>query len=137
MDWAMINLIQVRTLLREMVIGRGFRVEVYERSDDSEWEGTFGSPGNLSCIEEYVFDPNGFDSSIPSCRVLVLNFVSKTSYGLAVVDGETREAQFATLEDDERFSQLEAVIVQAQVKEVIICTKPSAKFLAAVTKCSA
>ena len=99
-----------------MVIGRGFRVEVYERSDDSEWEGTFGSPGNLSCIEEYVFDPNGFDSSIPSCRVLVLNFVSKTSYGLAVVDGETREAQFATLEDDERFSQLEAVIVQAQVK---------------------
>ena len=59
MDWAMINLVQLRQLLKELIISRGFRVEIFSRieDDNSKWEGIGGSPGNLSCIEEFIFDP--------------------------------------------------------------------------------
>ena len=49
MDWVMLNLVQLRQLLRELIIVRGFKAEIYERIND-EWEAIYGSPGNLSCV---------------------------------------------------------------------------------------
>jgi hypothetical protein len=95
MDWAMINLVQLRQLLKELIIVKGFRVEIYTKSESGEWEGVFGSPGNLSCIEEYVFDPTGSDNSVPTCRVLSMYNLKQSAdqnkYVIGIVDAENRE----------------------------------------------
>ena len=105
----------MRSLLRELIIIRGFRVEIFERGEN-DWEGISGSPGNLSCIENYVFDANGNDLAVPSCRVLAL-VLSKTGpsenfYSYALVDAETREALVNTIQDDGRYSQVKIVILK-------------------------
>lgn len=140
MDWAMVNLVQLRQLLRELVIVRGFRVEIYDRDGDGDWEGVFGSPGNLSTIEQYIFDPSGIDMIIPTCRVMALSYMKQSAernvYAIAIVDAETREALVATVDDDGRCSQLESILVQVQVREVITSNTAKERLKEAINRCS-
>lgn len=123
MNWTMINLVQLRTLLRELVIVQGSKVEVYEEYlGPCEWEPVFGSPGNLSCVEHYIFSNETHDS-ISSCKVLALQNV-KSKIILAIVDAETKEASFVEFDESDN-AQLEHILVQIQVREIITDCKLS------------
>merc|ERR1712127_1010665 len=136
MPWAMINLIQVRRLLRELVFIQGYRVEIYERAenDPDEWEVNYGSPGNLSCVEHLVFDPSG-DSYVPSTKIMGLKLLKGDRFSLAIVNAEDREVQVATFNDDPRLTDLESVFIQSQVREVLV-TASNDKLARVAERCS-
>jgi len=136
MPWAMINLIQVRRLLRELVFIQGYRVEIYERAenDPEEWEVNYGSPGNLSCVEHLVFDPTG-DSYVPSTKIMGLKLLKGDRFSLAIVNAEDREVQVATFNDDPRLTDLESVFIQSQVREVLV-TASNDKLARVAERCS-
>ena len=96
----MINLVQLRSLLRELVIVQGFKVEVYEEYlGPCEWEPVYGSPGNLSCVEHYIFS-NELHDSISSCKVMALQ-IAHSKLVIAIVDAETKEASFSEFDESD------------------------------------
>ena len=100
MDWTMINLVQLRSLLRELVIVQGFKVEVYEEYlGPCEWEPVYGSPGNLSCVEHYIFS-NELHDTISSCKVMALQ-IAQSKLVIAIVDAETKEASFSEFDESD------------------------------------
>lgn len=79
---------------------QGFKVEVYEEYlGPGEWEPVFGSPGNLSCVEHYIFSNETHDS-ISSCKVMALQNV-KSKLVVAIVDAETKEASFSEFDESD------------------------------------
>ena len=79
---------------------QGFKVEVYEEYlGPGEWEPVFGSPGNLSCVEHYIFTNETHDS-ISSCKVMALQNV-KSKLVVAIVDAETKEASFSEFDESD------------------------------------
>ena len=100
MDWTMLNLVQLRSLLRELVIVQGYKVEVYEEYlGPCEWEPVYGSPGNLSCVEHYIFS-NELHDSISSCKVMALQ-IAHSKLVIAIVDAETKEASFSEFDESD------------------------------------
>ena len=90
-----------------------------------KWEPTYGSPGNLSCIEHYVFSGQGM--GISTCKIMSLN-TKQNRITCAIVDAELKLAELIQFDDDERCTQLESILVQNQVREAISCgqLKPNA-----------
>ena len=61
----MVNLVQLRKLLRQLILVLGFKAEIYENISE-KWERIFGSPGNLASIGNRFknFDPKNFIQKI-------------------------------------------------------------------------
>ena len=53
LKWCMVNLVQLRKLLRELILVMGFKAEIYENISN-KWEKIFGSPGNLASIGNLI-----------------------------------------------------------------------------------
>jgi DNA mismatch repair ATPase MutS len=132
----MVNLVQLRKLLRQLILVLGFKAEIYENISE-KWERIFGSPGNLASIEKYIFSGDS-NESVSSCKIMSLKSSSASGSGstsgtgtgsnpvftVAVVDVENGTAQYCQFTDDVRCSQLESILVQIQVREIITHPMP-------------
>ena len=116
LDYCMINLQQLRLLLQELIIVRGYKCEVYEPVG-ATWEPTYGSPGNLSCIEHYVFSGQT-RNAVSSCKIIALN-IKQNHVTCAIVDAELKLGELLVFDDDERHTQLESILIQNQVREAV------------------
>ncbi|XP_018575301.1 DNA mismatch repair protein Msh2 [Anoplophora glabripennis] len=120
LSYVCLNKTQFELFLRELLLVRQYRVEVYVKTSqkNNDWYLEYkGSPGNLSQFEELLFENSNieFSNSIMGLR-LVQNKI------LAISCINITEAKFEVCEisDNECFSELEALIAQIGPKECVL-----------------
>lgn len=104
--------------LRDLLLIRQYRVEVYVRSSQNEWIIEYrGSPGNFSQFEEILFDNVDIDftNSVMGVKLCANNVVAICSINMTDVHFEVCE-----LNDNDSFLELETVIIQIGPKECVI-----------------
>ncbi|XP_023017290.2 DNA mismatch repair protein spel1 [Leptinotarsa decemlineata] len=114
------NKSKFESFVRELLLVRQYRVEVYVKASQksNDWQLEYkGSPGNLTQFEEILFDnvQIDFTNSVMGVKI-IQNRV------LAISCVNITEAKFDVCEinDNESFSELEALIAQLGPKECII-----------------
>lgn len=120
LSYVCINTQQMEMLLRELLLIRQYRVEVYVNSPGkgNDWQLEYkGSPGNLSQFEQILFE----DANIYSSAVIMGIKLCK-NYTVAVASVNTTDLKLEVGEfiDNECFTEIEAVIAQVSPKECII-----------------
>ncbi|KAJ8919097.1 hypothetical protein NQ315_012082 [Exocentrus adspersus] len=120
LSYVCLNKSQFELFLRELLLIRQYRVEVYTKASpkNNDWHLEYkGSPGNLSQFEDILFE---------NCNIEFSNSVM----GVRIIQGKTlaisciniTEAKFEVCEisDTECFSELEALIAQIGPKECVM-----------------
>ncbi|CAH0552518.1 unnamed protein product [Brassicogethes aeneus] len=121
LSYISLNKIQFEQFLRELLLVRQYRVEVFLKSSSSknnDWYLEYkGSPGNLQQFEEILFENSTltFSNSIMGIKTVRNRILAVASINMTEVKFEVCE-----IEDNECYSELEALIAQISPKECII-----------------
>lgn len=120
LSYVCLNKHDMESLVRELLLVRQYRVEVYVKvsGKNNDWQLEYkGSPGNLTQFEEILFENASMDSS---------NSVMAVKLGknknLAVSNVNTTDLTFGVCEfsDNECLTELEALLAQIGPRECII-----------------
>ncbi|XP_066146895.1 DNA mismatch repair protein Msh2 [Euwallacea fornicatus] len=111
---------EMETFVRELLLVRQYRVEVYVKvaGKSNEWQLEYkGSPGNLTQFEHVLFENATIDSS--NC-VMAVKFGKERT--LAVSNVNTTDLIFEVSEfvDNEHLTEFEALLAQISPRECII-----------------
>ncbi|CAG9771572.1 unnamed protein product [Ceutorhynchus assimilis] len=120
LSYLCINKHQMEMFVRELLLVRQYRVEVYVKSSgkSNDWQLEYkGSPGNLTQFEQILFENASINSSNS-----VMGIKPGKNKTLAVSNINTTDLTFEVCEftDNECFSELEALLAQIGPKECII-----------------
>jgi DNA mismatch repair protein MSH2 len=112
---------QFERFIRELLLVKQYRVEVYVKASPNkinEWNVEYkGSPGNLSQFEEVLFE----NASITfSNYVMGARIVKGKVVAVACVNSTELKFQVCEINDNECFTELEALIAQVGPRECII-----------------
>lgn len=120
LSYVCINKHQMETFIRELLLVRQYRVEVYMKvpGRSNDWQLEYkGSPGNLTQFEQILFE----NSSIETC-----NSVMGIKFGqnkvVAISNINTTDLMFEVCEftDNECLTELEALLAQIGPRECVI-----------------
>ena len=103
-------------ILRDLLVTRQCRVQIYEGSGANWKVAKSGSPGNLQDFEDLV----EIAESSPALA-LKLGVGGNSTVGVAFAEAAGHVIYTCEFQDDEQYSNLEALLVQNGVKEVIHC----------------
>lgn len=121
LDYLSLNKSQFETLVRDLLLIKQYRVEVYlnKGKGPGNWTLEFkGSPGNLSQFEEILF--SNIDQ-VEGQSVLSVKYDAKDkTVGVALVEAVEHIFHVVEFTDDENFSVFEAILVQFGPKECIV-----------------
>ncbi|XP_073986421.1 DNA mismatch repair protein spel1 isoform X2 [Rhodnius prolixus] len=121
LDYLCLNKSQFETFVRDLLLIKQYRVEVYTNKGKGpgSWILEFkGSPGNLSQFEEILF--SNIDQ-VEGQSVLSVKYDTKDkTIGVALVEAVEHIFHVVEFTDDENFSVFEAILVQFSPKECIV-----------------
>ncbi|XP_018332037.1 DNA mismatch repair protein Msh2 [Agrilus planipennis] len=121
LSYLVLSINNFEKFIRELLLVKQYRVEIYvkpKEGKNNDWVLKYkGSPGNLSQFEDILFENNQI--AVNSCVIGVKIFKNKM---LAVSCVNITEGQFQVCEfnDNEFFTELEALLAQVSPKEAII-----------------
>ncbi|CAH1176302.1 unnamed protein product [Phaedon cochleariae] len=115
-----LNKNQFENFLRELLLVRQYRVEVYVTSSqkNNDWQLEYkGSPGNVSQFEDILFENANIEytNSVMGVKVLPNKVLA-----ISCVNITDSKLEVCEISDNELFSELEALIAQIGPKECII-----------------
>ncbi|CAH1978326.1 unnamed protein product [Acanthoscelides obtectus] len=122
LSYVCLNKAAFESLLRELLLFRQYRVEVYTRSNQgkstNDWKCEYkGSPGNLTQFEEVLFETSTIDFSN---WVMAVKVVQNRDIAVACVNIPEGKFSVCEIQDNESFSELEGMIAQVTPKEAIM-----------------
>ncbi|XP_063906201.1 DNA mismatch repair protein Msh2 [Zophobas morio] len=121
LSYVVLRKTQFEKFVRELLLVKQYRVEVYVKAAPnkiSEWNLEYkGSPGNLSQFEEVLFENADITFSN---YVMGVKIVKGKVIAVACVNSTELKFQVCELNDNECFTELEALIAQVGPRECII-----------------
>lgn len=112
---------QFEQFVRELLLVKQYRVEVYVKAvahKVNDWVVEYkGSPGNLSQFEEILFDNAAINFSN---YVLGIKIIKGRQIAVACVSSTELKFQVCHIDDNDCFTELEALIAQIGPRECII-----------------
>ncbi|XP_067950413.1 DNA mismatch repair protein Msh2-like [Watersipora subatra] len=115
-----VNKVQFEGVIRELLLAHLYRVEVYNLKTRAIVYKA--SPGNIAQFEDILFAGGESDETFGVAAILVSSVDGVQTVGLALADQTNREFTLAEFKDNDRFSGLEAALIQLNSKEVLIRT---------------
>ncbi|CAO1403570.1 unnamed protein product [Diamesa serratosioi] len=116
-----INKNDFEKVVRDLLLVKNYRVEVFTK-DKAGWKlGYHGSPGNLLQFEELLYSSN--DQQIVSNLLLSIQIITvdqKKKLGVASIDSCEHSICVVEMEDSDFYTELEALTVILSVKECIL-----------------
>lgn len=106
------------TVVRDILLKRGGRVEVYVGSSGKWRRSMAGSPGNLSAFESVIY-ASGHEMS-ESAVLAAVRLGAKGSVSVAYTDTTSYELGFAEMDDNDGFGNTEAFLMQVGAKECLV-----------------
>eukprot|EP01002_Notosolenus_urceolatus_P014421 NODE_58_length_3030_cov_16.200939_g46_i0.p2 GENE.NODE_58_length_3030_cov_16.200939_g46_i0~~NODE_58_length_3030_cov_16.200939_g46_i0.p2 ORF type:complete len:390 (+),score=151.20 NODE_58_length_3030_cov_16.200939_g46_i0:68-1171(+) len=124
-----INLLAFPDIVRDLLLEKNFRVEVYDQTAGGAWKVVQkASPGNTADFDDILSSDDLGGAAVESAVVCAVRPVVKgttVSFGCAVANSTTRSLCVVEFEDSERqYLNLETFLIQMGVKE---CLVPAAK----------
>ncbi|KAK4883145.1 hypothetical protein RN001_006464 [Aquatica leii] len=120
--------------VRDLLLVKQYRVEVYVKppqSKNNDWTLEYkGSPGNLTQFEELLFENNEI---VVNSIVMSIKIVRGTMVAVSCVNATEGQFVVSEFNDNELFTDLEAVIAQISPKECIIPTGESPELVSLKT----
>ncbi|XP_031627538.1 DNA mismatch repair protein spellchecker 1 [Contarinia nasturtii] len=121
LDYICLNKGNFEVLLRELLLVKNYRVEVFTKEQTGEFSIEFkGSPGNLIQFESMLF--NNVDMVVGS-SILSVNMKQngpQKTIGVACVEQNEQTFSVIEFDDNDFYSELEATIVLLGPKEAIL-----------------
>nr|CAH7723010.1 unnamed protein product [Callosobruchus chinensis] len=133
LSYVCLNKAVFESLLRDLLLFKQYRVEVYTRSNQgkstNDWKCEFkGSPGNLTQFEEVLFETSAIDFSNWVMAVkIVQNRSNLQDIAIACVNIPEGKFTVCEIQDNESFSELEGIIAQITPHEAIMPVGDSAE----------
>ncbi|KAK5650302.1 hypothetical protein RI129_001331 [Pyrocoelia pectoralis] len=107
--------------VRDLLLVKQYRVEVYvkpSQSKNNDWNLEYkGSPGNLTQFEELLFENS---ENVVNSVVMTIKLISNVTVALSCIDATEGQFYVSEFNDNDLFTELEAVIAQVSPKECII-----------------
>ncbi|KAB0801844.1 hypothetical protein PPYR_04030 [Photinus pyralis] len=107
--------------VRDLLLVKQYRVEVFvkpSQSKNNDWTLEYkGSPGNLTQFEELLFETN---EVIVNSAVMTIKLGKNFAVALSCIDATEGQFYVSEFNDNELFTELEALIAQISPKECII-----------------
>eukprot|EP01052_Picozoa_sp_SAG31_P008479 SAG31_NODE_430_length_15792_cov_15.908558_3_plen_306_part_00 len=111
-------------IVRDLLMNKHALVEVYTSQDKGSWQLIKkGSPGNLQQFEDQLFGTVGMKEASTVLALRLGSAGGRTQVGAAFADSVGNKLSTCEFQDDERFSNLESLLVQNGVKEVLFAEK--------------
>lgn len=102
-----------QNFLRDALLNYGLKVEIYGKKDGKWGLSKFGSPGNLSQVEDIM------SGQLNTNPVAIAVKTQGDTVGLAFVDLNNHVLGLAEFADNESMSNLESLLIQLDVKECV------------------
>ncbi|XP_014488445.1 PREDICTED: DNA mismatch repair protein Msh2 [Dinoponera quadriceps] len=123
-EGVILNKSHFETLVRDLLLVRQYRVEVYVNQGSSKnqnWVLEYkGSPGNLSPFEDLLFGNNDIAVGVSVIAVKLGTEGKSRVVGLSCVDVISALISVAEFQDNESFSNLESLVVTLAPKECLL-----------------
>ncbi|XP_076252043.1 DNA mismatch repair protein spel1 isoform X2 [Rhynchophorus ferrugineus] len=120
LSYVCLNKNQMETLVRELLLIRQYRVEVYVKSPgkNNDWKLEYkGSPGNLTQFEQILFENANVESSN---SVMAIKLAKSNTVAVGSINTTDLKFEVCEFTDNECFTDLEALVAQIGPKECII-----------------
>ena len=118
-----ISKLNYEALVRELLLIKQYRVELYAKSG-TKWRRTCkGSPGNLSQFEDILFLNNEMVQSAGVLSFVVTPCDTGFLVSMANIDVMMRHISFCEVSDNEQFCMFESILVQIMPKECVVSLK--------------
>nr|CAH7723008.1 unnamed protein product [Callosobruchus chinensis] len=132
LSYVCLNKAVFESLLRDLLLFKQYRVEVYTRSNQgkstNDWKCEFkGSPGNLTQFEEVLFETSAIDFSNWVMAVKIVQNRNLQDIAIACVNIPEGKFTVCEIQDNESFSELEGIIAQITPHEAIMPVGDSAE----------
>lgn len=116
--WCSMNYTIFGTFVKDALLNRGLKLEIYTKNG-SDWSlAKQASPGNIQAVESLV--GGAIDQNPVVCAVKLASAASKVSVGVCFVDANARKIGITEFEDNELLSNLESLVIQLGVKECLV-----------------
>eukprot|EP01135_Chromosphaera_perkinsii_P002024 Nk52_evm71s215 gene=Nk52_evmTU71s215 len=127
LPYVVVNRMMYESSLRELLLLRQYRVEVYAKVGmSSSWKLSLkGSPGNLQEFEESLFNTADISTSAVVMAVYIGNDNGQRAVGVAYGDATMRKIGLVEFVDNDQFGNLEALVVQLAARECLLSTDNS------------
>uniref|UniRef100_T1IP55 DNA mismatch repair protein MSH2 n=1 Tax=Strigamia maritima TaxID=126957 RepID=T1IP55_STRMM len=120
------------SIIRDLLLVRHYRVEVYQNkgsNKSNDWKLEFkASPGNLVQFEDILFGNNDMSTCGGVISIKVINDNGNKVVGVAYLDNTLHEISVSEFTDNDKFSNLEALIVQLGPKECLLPSEKNADY---------
>ncbi|RWS31274.1 DNA mismatch repair protein Msh2-like protein [Leptotrombidium deliense] len=110
------------SLLKEIILTRSYRVEIYEKKNEKtdEWFlKTKASPGDLGDLEEIIYS-DGESSSARGLLAVIINGSDDVHVGLSFIDSIDETIRVGEFDDNQYLTNFEAILVQLGPRECIL-----------------
>ncbi|KAK8734550.1 hypothetical protein OTU49_005875 [Cherax quadricarinatus] len=123
LESVVLSRLNFESLVRDLLLVKHYRVEVYkQKSSRNDWDVEYkASPGNLSQFEEVLFGANNeltVTTGVMAVKLAVEN--GQRVVGVGYVDVTGRLMTVSEFNDNDTFSNLEALVVQLGPRECLI-----------------
>lgn len=121
LNYICLNKINFERFVRELLLVMQHRVEVYVKKSPTSWEIEYkGSPGNFTQFDDILFGDGVRDNYIVNTAIMAVKITKNKNLALACVN--TTESSFFVnqFQDNDFFTELEAIITQISPKECVI-----------------
>jgi DNA mismatch repair protein MSH2 len=128
LEYVVINKARFEAFVRNLLLVRQYRVEVYKEKQKGQnnWELAYkASPGNFQQFEEVLFGNSDMSSSPVVTAIKLGKSRKHTVVGVASVDSLRREIGICEFVDNDKFSNLETLLVQLSPKECVMAANDS------------
>nr|XP_027229017.1 DNA mismatch repair protein Msh2-like [Penaeus vannamei] len=124
LESVVLSRLNFESFVRDLLLLKHYRVELYKQKSSSknDWEAEYkASPGNLSQFEEILFGAN--NELTVTTGVIGVKLASESGHrvvGVGYIDANGRQMSVAEFNDNDTFSNLEALVVQLSPRECLI-----------------
>lgn len=128
LDYVVLSRINFETTVREMLLVKHYRVEVYKLKEGrkNDWELRYkASPGNIAQFEDLLFSKTDLSTSV---GMIGIKTDANKKVGVAYIDATQRIFELIQFDDSDELSTLEAILVQKSPRECVIPSGETAGF---------